>query len=82
MIRRKIAFTTVLAMISTFCAAMTMLINVSNKVVSIKEKSEEKIQTGENYVLSEEMDNILEENDNYLMELLDGRIIIDLDDDI
>ena len=82
MIRRKISFSTLLAMISTFCAVMTMLISVSNKVVSIKEKSDEEIQTGEYYVLTEIRDNNLEENNNYLMELLDGRIImIDFDDE-
>lgn len=78
--KRTFTITTVLALISTFCALLTMLINVSNKITSIKEKAEEE-QYDEYQMETEDYAEVIYEDDNrMIIEYPDGEeIAVDLD---
>ena len=78
--KRTFTITTVLALISTFCALLTMLINVSNKITSIKKKAEEE-QYDEYQMETEDYAEVIYEDDNrMIIEYPDGEeIAVDLD---
>ena len=78
--KKTLTITTVLALISTFCALLTMLINVSNKITSIKEKAEEE-QYDEYQMETEDYAEVIYEDDNrMIIEYPDGEeIAVDLD---
>lgn len=80
--KKTITLSTILALISTFCAFLTMLITVSNKVVSMKERVEEETYAEEYQIVEvDHGDTGFEKDGEYFVELPDGRIVmIELDD--
>ena len=81
--KRSLTITTVLALISTFCALLTMLVNVSNKITSIKEKAEEE-QYDEYQMATEDRAEVTyEDGSRMIIEYPDGEEIeVDLDLDV
>lgn len=78
--KKSLTITTTLALISTFCALLTMLINVSNKITSIKEKAEEEQYDEYQMVTEERAEVIYEDANRMIIEYPDGEEIeVDLD---